>query len=54
MFVLMSWMDVRLITNYKIQLLYIRRRVRVHFEVDYGASVDVGGDADHNDLDYKR
>ena len=39
--------------DYKIRLLCFRRRAGGHFEVDYNASVDVGVDADHNDVDHK-
>ena len=39
-------MDLVLITKYKMLCL---SRAGGHFEVDYGASVNVGGDADHND-----
>ena len=34
-------------------IVVLRRRAGGHFEVDYGASADVDGDVDHNNLVYK-
>ena len=42
-------MDVLLITKYNCCIS--GASAGGHFEVDYNASVDIGGDADHNDVD---